>query len=138
MAVPFIIYSGEEGEEIWFELVANRQSRLGQIRTTLRADGMEDARRKAQRLLNPFFCDLSYRYDVPVEVLQFNVAELATFTLYDTKEDDFHEKVFRVEEFIGEHGLNYGELPNYELFTRLYREGTNSSSVDYGFLCFSA
>jgi hypothetical protein len=136
VAVPFIVYSGEEGEEIWFELVANRQSRLGQIRTTLRADSVEDARRKAYRLLNPFYCDLSYRYDVPVEVLQINVAELATLTAYGTKEDDFREKVFRVDEFIGEHGLNYGELHLYEFFTRLYREATNSSSMDYGFLCF--
>lgn len=136
VAVPFVIFSGEAGEEIWFELVSNQQNRLGQIRTSLRADSIEDARRKAQRLLNPFFCDLSYRYDVPIEVLQINVAELATLTVYGVKEDDFHEKVFRVDQFIGEHGLNYGELPNYEFFTRLYREGTNSSSMDYGFLCF--
>jgi hypothetical protein len=27
-------------------------------------------------------------------------------------------------------------LPNYEFFTHLYREGANSSSVNYGFLCF--
>lgn len=68
--------------------------------------------------------------------MQINVAELATLTVYGVKEDDFHEKVFRVDQFIGEHGLNYGELLNYEFFTRLYREGTNSSSMDYGFLCF--
>lgn len=136
VVVPFIVVGGEEGEEIWFELLANQQNRLGQIRTSLRADSIEDARRKAQRLLNPFFCDLSYRYDVPIEVLQINVAELATLTVYGMKEDDFREKVFRVDQFIGEHGLNYSELPNYEFFTRLYREGTNSSSMDYGFLCF--
>ena len=136
VAVPFIVYSGEEGEEIWFELVANQQGRLGQVRAILRADSIEDARRKAYRLLNPFFCDLSYRYDVPIEVLQINVAELATLTVYGTKEDDFREKMFRVEGFAGEHGLNYGELPNYEFLTRLYREGMNSSSMDYGFLCF--
>jgi hypothetical protein len=51
------------------------------------------------------------------------------------KDDDFHEKKFDPEQFLGD-GLNYGELPHYEFFTRLYREGVNSSSVDYGFLCF--
>lgn len=135
VAVPFIVYYGAEGEEIWFELVKNQQGRLGQVRAILRADSIEDARRKAYRLLNPFFCDVSYRYDVPVEVLQINVAELATMTVYGMKEDDFREKVFRVEDFIGD-GMNYGELHLYEFFTRLYREGTNSSSMDYGFLCF--
>lgn len=51
------------------------------------------------------------------------------------KQDDFREKVFDPEQFMGS-GLNYEELPNYEFFMRLYREGANSSSVDYGFLCF--
>lgn len=64
-----------------------------------------------------------------------NVAELATLMLSGTKQDDFREKVFDSEEFLGS-GLNYGELPNYEFFMRLYREGANSSSVDHGFLCF--
>ncbi len=72
---------------------------------------------------------------MPIEVLQTNVAEIATHTLSGMKEDDFREKVFDPEQFLGP-GLNYGELPNYEFFMRLYREGANSSSVDYGFLCF--
>jgi hypothetical protein len=80
-------------------------------------------------------CDLSYRYDVPLEVLQINVAELATLTVGGVKDDDFREKTFDPEQFFGS-GLNYGELGHYEFFTRLYREGVNSSSVDYGFLCF--
>jgi hypothetical protein len=60
---------------------------------------------------------------------------LATLTLGSVKDDDFKEKEFDSEQFLGD-GLNYGELPHYEFFTRLYREGVNSSSVDYGFLCF--
>ncbi|MGB3634694.1 MAG: hypothetical protein WA982_11685 [Rubrobacteraceae bacterium] len=133
--VPFILYSGGEDEKTFFELVANQQGRLGQIRAMLRAENVDDARRKAYRLLNPLLCDLSYRYDVPVEILQINVAELTTVTLGGMKEEDFHEKLFDPEEFIGE-GISYGELAHYEFFTRLYREGTNSSSMDYGFLCF--
>ena len=90
----------------------------------------------AYQLLNPFLCDLSYRYDVPVEVLEANVFELATLTLSGMKQDDFREKLFDPETFLGS-GLDYrGELPHYEFFTRLYGEGANSSSVDYGFLCF--
>jgi hypothetical protein len=57
------------------------------------------------------------------------------YTLSGMKQDDFGEKVFDPERFFGS-GLNYRGLPNYEFFTRLYREGANSSSVDYGFLCF--
>lgn len=134
-AVPLLVYANPEGGTTQFQLLANRQGRLGQIRTVLRAKNAADAQRKAYRILHPFLCDLSYRYDVPVEILQMNVAELATFTLSGMKQDDFREKVFDPEQFLGP-GLNYGDLPLYKFFMRLYREGANSSSIDYGFLCF--
>ena len=135
VAVPILMYNTHEGETLQFQLLANQQGRLGQISTVLRANSADDAQRKAYRILNPFLCDLSFRYDVPMEVLQMNVAEIATHTLSGIKQDDFREKVFDPEQFLGE-GLNYENLPNYEFFMRLYREGANSSSVDYGFLCF--
>ena len=135
VGLPSLLYGTPEGGTIQFQLLANQQGRLGQIRAVLRANNADDARRKAYRILTPFLCDLSYRYDVPMEVLQMNVAEIATYTLCGMKQNDFREKLFDPEQFLGP-GLNYGELPNYEFFMRLYREGANSSSVDYGFLCF--
>lgn len=135
IGVLSIVHTSHEDGDTAFELVPNQQGRLGQIRTVLRAGSVDDAYRKAYRLLNPFLCDLSYRCDVPIEVLQMNVAELTTLTLSVVKDDDFRGKTFDPERFLG-NGLNYGELALYEFFTRLYREGVNSSSVDYGFLCF--
>lgn len=135
VAIPILMYNTHEGETLQFQLLANSRGRLGQITVVLRADSADDAQRKAYRILNPFLCDLSFRYDVPMEVLQMNVAEIATHTLSGIKQDDFREKVFDPEQFLGD-GLNYENLPNYEFFMRLYREGANSSSVDYGFLCF--
>lgn len=131
-----VVHRSHDAEDTVFELVANQKGRLGQIRTVLRGENVGDVRRKAYRLLNPFLCDLSYRYDVPVEVLQINVAELATLTVGGVKDDDFREKTFDPEQFFGSDPISYGELGHYEFFTRLYREGVNSSSVDYGFLCF--
>jgi hypothetical protein len=135
VGIPLLTYANPEGGTTEFQLLANQQGRLGQIRTVMRAKGADDARRKAYRILNPFLCDLSYRYDVPVEVLQMNIVELASLTVGVMKQDDFREKVFDPEQFLGS-GLNYEELHLYEFFMRLYREGANSSSVDYGFLCF--
>ena len=136
-AIPLLMYGTDEGETLNFQLLTNSQGRLGQIRTVMRADGSADARRKAHRILNPFLCDLSYRYDVPVEVLQTNVTEISTYTLSGTKQDDFPEKTLDLRHFFGEAGgLSYRRVPRYELFMRLYREGMSSSSVDYGFLCF--
>jgi hypothetical protein len=135
VGVLSIVHTSYEDGDTMFELVPNRQGRLGKIHTLLRAESIGDAHKKAYSLLNPVLCDLSYRYDIPIEVLQMNVAELATLALGGAKDDDFHEKTFDPEQFLGD-GLNYGDLPHYEFFTRLYREGVNSSSVDYGFLCF--
>lgn len=131
----WVTYTSPEGEETVFELTANRQGRLGKISTVLRARDAEDARETTYRLLNPFLCDLSFRYDVPMEVLQMNAVELSTLSLSGMKQADFHEKMFDPEEFFGP-GVSYEAMPNYEFFTRLYREGANSSSVDYDFLCF--
>jgi hypothetical protein len=133
--VTSLVYTSHEGDNTEFQLLANQQGRLGQIRTVLRGTSAEDARKTAYRLLNPFLCDLSYRHDVPIEVLQMNVVELATLIVGGLKQDDFREKEFDPEKLM-ESGINYrGELPNYEFFTRLYREGVNSPSMDYGFLC---
>jgi hypothetical protein len=46
------------GRNTEFQLLANQQGRLGQIRTVLRATSAEDAWKKTCRLLNPFLCDL--------------------------------------------------------------------------------
>jgi len=76
-----IVRPSHEDRDTLFELVANQKGRLGQIRTSLRGENEGDVHRKSYRLLNTFLCDLSYRYDVPLEVLQISVAELATLTL---------------------------------------------------------
>lgn len=106
VGVPLLTYNTHEGETLQFQLLSNSQGRLSQIRAVIRAEGADDARRKAYRILNPFLCDLSYRYDVPIEVLQMNVAEIATHALSGMKQDDFREKVFDPEQFLGS-GLNY-------------------------------
>lgn len=136
VATLLIVHTSHEGEETSFQLLANEQGRLGQIRTVLRAKSAEEARKTFHRLLHPFLCDLAFRYDIPVEILQTNIVEISTLTVSGIKNDDFREKVFDPDKFLGI-GIDYrAGLPNYEFFTRLYREGVNSSSVDYGFLCF--
>jgi hypothetical protein len=94
VGVLSIVHTTYEDGDSAFELVPNRQGGLGKIRTVLRAENTDDAHKKVHRLLNPFLCDLSYRYDIPIEVLQMNVAELATLMLGGVKDDDFQEKMF--------------------------------------------
>lgn len=47
VGVPLLMYKTHEGETLQFQLLANSQGRLGQIRVVMRAKGNDDARRKA-------------------------------------------------------------------------------------------
>ncbi len=124
----------EDGETVVFALVPNKWGRLGKILTELKADGFEAANRKAYKVLLPILCDLSYRYDVPLDVLQVNAVEKTTLTHAVEKVPDYREAILPEDPFNG--GVNYADFPGYTTFAYLYREGLNSSSIAYGFLCF--
>jgi hypothetical protein len=110
------------GDLLEYTLIPNRWGRL------------EDANNKAYRTLLPILCDLSYRYDVPLDILQINTVERTTLTHAVQKMHDYHEAMLPNNPF-GE-GIDYSAFPLYSTFVYLYREGLNSSSVAYGFLCF--
>jgi hypothetical protein len=125
----------KDGDIVEFLLVPNRWQRLGKIMVPLEANNYEEAFDKAYGTLLPILCDLSYRYDVPLDILQVNVVERTTLTHMAQKMPDYPEK--RLDEHpFGEEGMDYSLHPLYPTLTYLYREGLNSSSVNYGFLCF--
>ena len=123
-----------DGEPIEYILVPNKWGRLGKVRTEVEAESFADANNKAHKTLLPILCDLSYRYDVPLDILQVNTVELTTLTHAVEKVLDYREAVLHKDPFDG--GLDYADFPLYSTFVYLYREGLNSSSIAYGFLCF--
>ena len=125
----------KDGDVIEFLLVPNKWQRLGKVVVPLEADTFEEAFGKAYGTLMPILCDLSYRYDVPLDVLQVNVFERTTLTHMAQKMPDYREARLHDRPF-GEEGMDYSALPLYPTLAYLYREGLNSSSVNYGFLCF--
>jgi hypothetical protein len=118
-----------------FLLVPNRWGKLGKIVVPLEASNYQEAFDKAYGTLMPMLCDLSYRYDVPLDVLQVNVVERTTLTHMAQKMPDYPEAMLDERPF-GEAGIDYSDFPLYTTFAFLYREGLNSSSVNYSFLCF--
>ncbi len=124
----------EDGELIEFVLVPNRWGRLGKIQTEVEAKSFGDANNKVYKNLLPVLCDLSYRYDVPLDILQINAVERTTLTHAVQKVHDYPEAVLPEDPFDG--GINYANFPLYSTLVYLYREGLNSSSFAYGFLCF--
>ena len=107
---------------------------MGKVQIEVEANNSEDASTKAYRNIMPVLCDLSYRYDVPLDILQINTVEKTTLTHTVEKVLDFPEAVLSEDPFEG--GIEYGNIPLYPVFTYLYREGLNSSSIAYSFLCF--
>jgi hypothetical protein len=127
--------TSKDGDTVEFVLVPNMWQRLGKILVPLEADNYEEAFDKSYETVLPMLCDLSYRYDVPLDILQVNVAERTTLSHMAQKMPDYPEARLDESPF-GEEGLDYSALPLYSTLTYLYREGLNSSSVNYGFLCF--
>jgi len=125
----------KDGDIVDFLLVPNRWGKLGKIVVPLEANNYEEAFNKAYGTLMPMLCDLSYRYDVPLDVLQVNVVERTTLTHMVQKMPDYSDALLD-EWLFGEEGIDYSDFPLYSTFAYLYREGLNSSSVNYGFLCF--
>jgi hypothetical protein len=124
-----------EGEITRFMLVPNRWGKLGKIITRLAANNATEAFDKAYGTLMPILSDLSYRYDVPLDILQVNVAERTTLTHTAQKMPDYREALLDENPFGGA-AVDYSDLPLYTTFAYLYREGLTSSSISYGFLCF--
>lgn len=127
--------TSKDGDTVELLLVPNMWQRLGKILVPLEANNHEEAFDKAYETVLPMLCDLSYRYDVPLDILQVNVAERTTLSHMAQKMPDYPEARLEENPF-GEEGVDYSALPLYSTLTYLYREGLNSSSVNYGFLCF--
>ncbi len=127
-------YATHEGELLDYQLLPNQWGRLGKIRIEITANDAEDAIGKSYRHIMPVLCDLAYRYDVPLDILQINAVERATLTHTVSKMEDFREAILSEDPFQGT--VDYEELPLYPVFTYLYREGLNSSNIAYSFLCF--
>lgn len=123
-----------EEELLNYQFIPNQWGRLGKIKINVRATSAKDAGSKAYKSIMPVLCDLSYRYDVPLDVLQINIVEKATLTHTVEKTADFREAMLDEDPFQG--GIDYDDFPLYSYFTYLYREGLNSYSTAYGFLCF--
>jgi hypothetical protein len=94
----------------------------------LPASSFGDADRKARELIHPILSNLSLKYDVPVKVAQFDVTEKSTGTLRTAVRVGPRFAIpLEKEMVIG---------PMLRGLSSLYREGMNSTSPTYAFLCF--
>lgn len=119
-------------DDVEMILVPNRDGRLSKVSVTLRAKDFSDAERRAHFEAASFLSHLAFELDIPLRIAHTYVKETRTK----------HVRVGFVRQF-GYKGM--GNLPEgaqaiksdpFPALASVYREGLNSDSPFYQFLCF--
>lgn len=122
--------AGTEEFQIKFKGSPNKKGYLGRIESdSFDAFGFEDAESKAYHLLVKILSSFSAELDIPVQFAQMLVIE-----------DRTSARSLRIDVPPTETPLNMKAPPRvgaeFSYYASLYREGLNSNSVIYRFLCF--
>ena len=128
-AVPKILAGTPEGR-FEFTAIANDAGYAGKLQSEpFDALNMDDAERKGYRAIAPALSSISAHLDIPLHIEQIEVEELRTGNQKVRIENPF----MRVSMFIGVPVTLGDEFCHY---ASLYREGLNSNSPVYRYLCF--
>jgi hypothetical protein len=118
------------GKNYKFSCFANDEGFLGKITTELTAENADDAECEAYGEITPFLSAWSLNLDIPVHIETVQVTEVSTFiNCMRTTTPQFE--------------MNWAggvEMPvlrdEFCQYASVYREGLNSNSVFYRYLCF--
>jgi hypothetical protein len=117
-------------EKIEVEGIPNKAGRLGQCVVEVRAASFSEADRIAFSAVSGFFSMLSFELDVPVRLGQFNIEQTSSQNAsmtYTCPYPDVH---------LTAAGTDLNTTPYVQSLLSLYREGINSNSMNYQFLCW--
>jgi hypothetical protein len=117
-------------EKIEVEGIPNKEGRLAQCSVELNAPSFAEADRIAFGAVSSFFSTLAFELDVPVRLGQLNIEQAATQNAsmtYTCPYPDVH---------LTAAGTELSNIPYIQSLLSLYREGINSNSMNYQFLCW--
>ena len=117
-------------EKIEVEGVPNKEGRLAQCIVEVAAPSFEEADRIAFGAVSGFLSTLAFEIDVPVRLGQLNIEQASTQNAsmtYTCPYPDVH---------LTAAGTDLNSIPYIHALLSLYREGINSSSLNYQFLCW--
>jgi len=107
---------------------ANPKGRLGKLLVDVPAASFPDAEDIAFREVSPFLSVLSFELDIPVRLAQLDVTQTSTQNVSMNYVCPFPDMVPT--------GIEQNNLPYIQSLLSLYREGINSNSPNYQFLCW--
>lgn len=117
-------------EKIEVQGLANKEGRLAQCIVELNAPSFAEADRIAFGAVSTFFSTLAFEIDVPVRLGQLNIEQTTTQNAsmtYTCPYPDVH---------LTAAGTDLSNIPYIQSLLSLYREGINSNSMNYQYLCW--
>lgn len=117
-------------EKIEVEGIPNKAGRLAQCAVELEAASFSEADRIAFGAVSNFFSALAFELDVPVRLGQLNIEQTSSQNgsmTYTCPYPDVH---------LTAAGTDLNSTPYIQSLRSLYREGINSNSMNYQFLCW--
>ena len=109
--------------------LANKQERLAKCRVELEASSFKDAEHIAFDSISPFLSSVAFESDVPIRVAQLDVKQTSTGRASMTYTCPYPDASLPPSE-------NLSTAPYIQSLMSLYREGINSNSQNYQFLCW--
>jgi methylamine utilization protein MauJ len=127
-ADEMVVFYGHDSQRIELRGIANPEGRLGKVIAKVPAGSFAEAENVAFGAASPFLSSLSFEFDVPLRVAQMDVTQLSTGNSSMTYTCPYNDLVPAVGEF--------SNVPYIQSLLSLYREGINSQSPNYQYLCW--
>jgi hypothetical protein len=122
------IFYGHGNQRIELKGAANQYGRLGKVSVETLAGSFSDAESIAFGAISPFLSSLAFDLDIPLRVAQMDVTQSSTHNASMTYTCSYTEVV--------PPGGGFNNTPYIQSLLSLYREGINSYSPNYQFLCW--
>jgi hypothetical protein len=127
-ADQMVIFCAHGNTRVELRGIASEQGRLGKVSVELPAASFHEAETIALDAAFPFLSGLAFNLDIPLRVAQMDVTQLSTGNSSMTYTCPYIEVV--------PPGGEYFNSPYIQSLLSLYREGINSNSPNYQFLCW--
>jgi hypothetical protein len=122
------IFCAHGGRRVELRGIPNEHGRLAKVSIEVPAGSFHEAEFVALDAAFPFLSSLAFNLDIPLRVAQIDVVQMSTQNSSMTYTCPYTEVVPSGEEFLNS--------PYIQSLLSLYREGINSNSPNYQFLCW--
>ena len=123
-----VIFFGHGSQRLEITGKANPQGRLAKLSVETPAPSFTEAEEIVFGAASPFLSAMAFELDVPVRLAQMDVTQLSTQNSSMTYTCPYTDMV--------PPGNDHNNVPYVQSLLSLYREGINSNSPNYQFLCW--